>query len=106
MIFTASASYAPTEAGIGLDQTNPRYAATPPYGAANYCVNASIQFYGATLGALGNNVRLSANTFDPQLNAPHTACASCLRTFLGDYFGLDIAGTTAFVTFVSTYDAG
>ena len=62
--------------------------------------------YGATLGAIGHNVRLSANTFDPQLNAPHTGCAACLQTFLGDYFGLDTAGSTAFVTFVSTYDVG
>jgi hypothetical protein len=93
-------------AGIGLDQTNPRYAATPPYGATNYCVNASVQFYGADLVPKGHNVRLSPHTFDPQLNAPHTGCATCLTTFLGDYFGFDTAGTTAFFTFVSTYDEG
>ena len=90
-------------AGILLDQTNPRYAATPPYGAANYCVNSSVQFYGPRLEPKGHNVRLSADTWDPQLNAPHTGCPTCLTTFIGDYFGFDIAGTTAYLTFVSTY---
>jgi hypothetical protein len=93
-------------AGIALDRTNPSYPATPPYGATNYCVNSSVQFYGADLTPNGHNVRLSAHTFDPQLNAPHTGCATCLTTFLGDYFGFDIAGSTAFFTFVSTYDDG
>jgi hypothetical protein len=95
-----------TAAGIGLDQTNPNYAATPPYGAANYCVNASVQFYAADLTPKGHNIRLSAHTFDPQLNAPHTSCPACIGTFLGDYFGFDTAGTTAFFTFASTYDGG
>jgi hypothetical protein len=93
-------------AGIGLDQTNPNYAATPPYGAANYCVNASVQFYAADLRPNGHNIRLSAHTFDPQLNSPHTSCPACLTTFLGDYFGFDTAGTTAFFTFASTYNGG
>jgi hypothetical protein len=95
-----------TAAGIGLDQTNPNYAATPPYGAANYCMNASVQFYAADLTPKGHNIRLSAHTFDPQLNAPHTGCPACLQTFFGDYFGFDIAGTTAFFTFASTYNDG
>ena len=93
-------------AGIALDQTNPNYAATPPYGAQNYCVNASVQFYTADLAPWGHNIRLSAHTFDPQLNAPHTSCPACTTTFLGDYFGFDIAGTRAFFTFVSTYNDG
>ena len=95
-----------TGAGIALDLTNPSFAATPPYDAANYCVNASVQFYASDLTPKGHNIRLSTHTFDPQLNAPHTSCASCLTTFLGDYFGFDTAGTTAFFTFVSTYDDG
>ena len=95
-----------TAAGIGLDQTNPNYAATPPYGAANYCMNASVQFYAADLTPKGHNIRLSAHTFDPQLNAPHTGCPACLQTFFGDYFGFDTAGTIAFFTFASTYDDG
>ena len=93
-------------AGIALDQVNPRYAATPPYGATNYCVNTSVQFYGADLTPKGHNVRLSPHTFDPQLNAPHSGCPTCLTTFIGDYFGFDTVGSTAYFTFVSTYDDG
>jgi hypothetical protein len=95
-------------AGLALDQTNPHYTgALPPYGATNYCVNASIQFYTPVLAPIGQNIRISQHTFDPQLSAPHTDCASCETTFLGDYFGNDIgAGARGFVdytTFVSTY---
>lgn len=93
-------------AGIALDQTNPRYAATPPYGAANYCVNTSVQFYTPTLAPKGHNIRLSAHSWDPQLNAPHTACATCLTTFIGDYFGIISAGGALYTTSVSTYDDG
>jgi hypothetical protein len=102
----AAGSTEATPAGIALDQVNPSYAATPPYGAANYCVNASVQFYAPDLTPKGHNIRLSAHTFDPQLNAPHTGCATCVTTFIGDYFGFDTAGTTAFFTFVSTYNDG
>jgi hypothetical protein len=95
-------------AGLALDQDNPNYpGALPPYGAANYCVNASIQFYTRALTPIGHNIRISQHTFDPQLNAPHTSCASCEITFLGDYFGNDIGpgphGLVDYTTFVSTY---
>jgi hypothetical protein len=99
-------------AGIALDQVNPNYTGSlPPYGAANYCVNASIQFYNPQLSPIGHNIRISQNTFDPQLNAPHTSCASCEATFIGDYFG-NTTGVTAaggvvdYSTFVSTYNDG
>jgi hypothetical protein len=76
-------------AGLALDQANPHFSGTlPPYGARNYCVNASIQFYDPTLHPIGNNIRLTANTWDPQLNAPHPGSAFNNRyTFIGDYFG-------------------
>lgn len=93
-------------AGIALDQVNPRYNATPPYGATNYCVDTSVQFYSATLAPRGNNIRLSAHSWDPQLNAPHTACPTCLTTFIGDYFGIISANGTLYTTSVSTYDDG
>ena len=93
-------------AGIALDQVNPNFANTPPYGAANYCVNTSVQFYSATLAPRGHNVRLSAHSWDPQLNAPHTACATCVGTFIGDYFGIISSNGTLFTTSVSTYDDG
>ena len=99
-------------AGIALDQVNPNYTGSlPPYGAANYCVNASIQFYNRQLSPIGHNIRISQNTFDPQLNAPHTSCASCETTFIGDYFG-NTTGVTAaggvvdYSTFASTYNDG
>jgi hypothetical protein len=91
-------------AGLALDQINPRYSGSlPPYGATNYCVNASIQLYGATLQPKGQNVRLSQHSFDPQLSSPHTSCPGCVGTFIGDYFGNTFSGTTSVTTFVSTY---
>jgi hypothetical protein len=104
----AAGTTAAAVTGLALDQTNPHYTGTlPPYGATNYCVNASIQFYTPALAPIGNNIRISQHTFDPQLNAPHTGCASCETTFLGDYFGNDVGsgthGLVDYTTFVSTY---
>jgi hypothetical protein len=94
-------------AGLALDTANPNYSGSlPPYGATNYCVNASIQFYTSTLVPKGKNIRLTAHTWDPQLSAPHTSCAACITTFIGDYFGNDSGGGKAYTTSVSTYDDG
>ena len=96
-----------TGAGIALDQVNPAYSdSLPPYGATNYCVNASIQYYTPTLQPKGHNIRISQHTWDPQLNAAHTACPTCLTTFIGDYFGITSAGGKSYTTSVSTYDDG
>ncbi len=94
-------------AGLALDQVNPSYSGSlPPYGAANYCINASIQFYRANLQRAGRNIRLSQHGFDPQLSSPHTSCADCVGTFIGDYFGSIVSGSTSVSTFVSTYSPG
>src|SRR6266550_2330687 len=97
-------------AGIALDTINPHYSgALPPYGASNYCINTSVQFYTAALTPLGSNIRLSAHTWDPQLNAPWRFGSSLFTgkdTFIGDYFGNDFAGSTSLTTSVSTYDDG
>jgi hypothetical protein len=94
-------------AGLALDQVNPNYSGSlPPYGATNYCVNASIQFYTATLQPIGHNIRLTQYTWDPQLNAPHTSSPGGKRTFIGDYFGNVSSGPNEISTFVSTYDGG
>ena len=94
-------------AGLALDRVNPNYAGSlPPYGASNYCVNASVQFYDVTLTPLGHNIRLTQHTWDPQLNAPHTSCATCITTFIGDYFGNITSGSTNISSFVSTYNDG
>src|SRR5947209_220997 len=94
-------------AGLALDQVNPNYSGSlPPYGSANYCINASVQFYNATLTPYGNNIRLTQHTWDPQLNSPHTSSASTLTTFIGDYFGNTTSGSTNISSFVSTYNDG
>jgi hypothetical protein len=64
-----------------------------------------VQFYGPTLAPIGHNIRLSTDTWDPQLSAPHPGCISCSSTVLGDYFGVDTDGANLFTTSVSTYDA-
>lgn len=98
-------------AGLALDTSNPNYSGTlPPYGATNYCVNTSIQFYQRTLAPIGHNIRISQFGFDPQLNSPHAEAISTSTTFLGDYFGNTVASTAAgpvdITTSVSTYDDG
>jgi hypothetical protein len=98
-------------AGLALDNVNPNYGGAqgklPPYGFTDYCVNSSVQFYKPDLTPIGQNIRLTAHTWDPQLNSPDRAC-SCVPTdtFLGDYFGNDFAGATDYSSFVSTFDDG
>ncbi len=96
-------------AGIALDTAaqNPSYTGpVPPYGASNYCVNTSIQFYKPDLTPIGNNIRLTQHTWDGQLNAPHPGRPGGEETFIGDYFGNITAGSTDFSTFTSTYNDG
>jgi hypothetical protein len=110
----ASGTTEATNAGIALDQTNrnPDYTGpTPPYGAANYCVNASIQFYTPRLGLIAgheHNIRLTQHTWDPQLNALHPGRPGGEETFIGDYFGniVDDATATDYSSFVSTFNDG
>jgi hypothetical protein len=92
-------------------QYDPGTSASPgtPYGRANYCVNTAIQFYKPDLRqsnpAIGHNVRLSAHTWDPQLNAPHPSCICSSGTFIGDYFGVISSSTgKTYTTSVSTFD--
>jgi hypothetical protein len=96
-------------AGLYLDTVNPNYTGRPlpPYGASDYCINSSVQFYDPNLKPLGHNIRLTQHTWDPQLNSPDRQCfCNPLDTFLGDYFGNDIAGSIDYSSFVSTYDDG
>jgi hypothetical protein len=87
----------PTQAGLAWDPGQ-------PFGAANYCVNTAVQFYSSDLQPLGHNLRVSAHTWDPQLNAPHSSCICSRTTFIGDYFGVDSNGSDLYTTSVSTYD--
>jgi hypothetical protein len=101
----AAGSSEATAAGIALD---PGTAASPgaPYGRANYCINTAIQFYNATLQAIGHNIRISQHTWDPQLNAPHPRCICDSETFIGDYFGNTSSASSEYTTSVSTFDDG
>ena len=76
-----------------------------PYGRANYCINAAIQFYTARLKPLGHNVRLSAHTWDPQLSSPRPECICSPDSFIGDYFGVDSRGGFTYTSSVETYNA-
>jgi hypothetical protein len=88
-----------TASGVQLDPL-------APSGAHNFCVNTAIQFYTPALTPIGRNIRLSKNTWDPQLNAPKRFCICGSSTFLGDYFGLDFGGGYTYTTSISTYDDG
>lgn len=97
------------QAGLVLDQVNPVDANTPPYGATNYCINGAIQFYRPDLAPLGNNIRLTQNSWDPQLNSPHWIAfnvSGAGDTFIGDYFGNTFSGSTSISSLVSTVDDG
>jgi hypothetical protein len=94
-------------AGLALDQFNPNFAGTPPYGATNYCINTSIQFYSPQLSPKGHNIRLSLHSWDPQLNSPFRFCVCQANAgFIGDYFGNTTGGGFDYTTSVSTYDDG
>jgi len=96
-----------TNAGLALDTVNANFSGTlPPYGASDYCVNASIQFYKPDLTPIGHNIRISAHTWDPQLNAAHYSSAARDKTFIGDYFGNTTGGSIDYTTSVSTYNDG
>ncbi|MFN2581991.1 MAG: hypothetical protein ABR498_04525 [Candidatus Dormibacteria bacterium] len=101
----ASSSPDAATAGVALDTSNPNWSGSlPPYGAANYCINAAVQLYGSQLAPIGHNTRLSPHTWDPQLSSPHAYAISDPTTFIGDYFGNvpDPALRTEVATFVST----
>ena len=93
-------------AGLALDTANPKSPNVIPYGAANYCVNVSVQLYGPTLSPIGHNIRLTQHTWDPQLNSLHPGRAAGELGFIGDYFGNVFGGSTDYATFVSTFNDG
>jgi hypothetical protein len=86
-------------AGLGLDPNNPA-------GRTNYCINASIQLYDANLNPIGNNIRISQHTWDPQLNSMKPAGIGRAEGFIGDYYGNITTGTVDYTTSVSTFDDG
>jgi hypothetical protein len=97
----------PEAAGSGVIH-DPGTAASPgtPWGRANYCINTAIQFYEPDLTPIGHNIRLSAHTWDPQLSSYKPSGISSPTGFIGDYFGIDSADGSTFVTSTSTYNHG
>ncbi len=82
-------------------------------GATNFCINTTVQFYndtGTGLTPLGENIRVSKATWDPQdpgsAGLPHPTGPNSSTTFIGDYFGLALSNTAAYVSSVSTYNFG
>ena len=95
------------DAGLALDRSSPVYSGLPPYGASNYCITSSVQFYYPDLRPKGHNIRITQHSWDPQLNSPDRQCpCNPSDTFLGDYFGNELAGSFDYASFVSTYDDG
>jgi hypothetical protein len=95
----------PGRGSAEADQAGLSFDPRAPYGRLNYCINTAVQFYGAGLRPLGHNVRVSAQTWDPQLSAPHPACICSGGTFIGDYFGVDSRGGFTYTAAVTTANA-
>ncbi len=72
-------------------------------GAANFCINTSVQYYDAALHPVGRNVRASRATWDPQQQPVTTRGGD---GFIGDYFGLALSATRTYVLNLSTADLG
>lgn len=73
------------------------------FGATNFCLNTSVQFYDSNLNPIGNNIRASAFTWDPQ---QQPVVDDYGGGFIGDYFGLAIGPAQTYVLNVSTADLG
>ncbi len=76
-----------------------------PFGRVNYCVNTAIQFYRPNLRPIGQNVRLSEHSWDPQLSSPRPECMCSSGSFIGDYFGVDSRGGFTYTASVETFNA-
>ena len=73
------------------------------FGATNFCVNTSVQFYDSNLMPIRHNVRASARTWDPEQQRVFTRSG---QGFIGDYFGLAMSDLKTFVLNVSTANLG
>ena len=86
-------------------------------GRTNFCIDTSLQAFhdgGATVERVGNNVRISEFTWDPEQpdqtidGIDQMACAGhsdpCTRNaFIGDYFGLTMSAGNVYALMVSTH---
>jgi hypothetical protein len=85
-------------------------------GAVNFCIDTSMQAYrdsGSGPVRAASNVRIEEFQWDPEQPLQHVdgigqiACPAhtdpCPTTFIGDYFGLAMSGTTVYGLMVSTH---
>jgi len=84
-------------------------------GRTNFCIDVSLQAYkdaGAGAAPVGQNVRITSASWDPQQPGQHVGgipqlpCtdANCsVSSFIGDYFGLAISAGNVYALFVSTH---
>ena len=86
---------------------------TADMGKTNFCINTTVQFYsdGAQgLLPIDQNIRVSTATWDPQNpgtntnQLPRPFGPTSGLTFIGDYFGLALTNTKAYVLSVSNAD--
>jgi hypothetical protein len=86
-------------------------------GRTNFCIDTSVQAYkdnGTTVSPVGNNVRISEFTWDPEQpdqtigGVEQMACAAhadpcTINAFIGDYFGLAMSAGNIYALMVSTH---
>jgi hypothetical protein len=115
---TVSASPSGTVAVAFYDRRLPCPSGDPAilkadWGRTNFCIDTSVQFYsdGAQgLQRIGDNIRVSTATWDPQnpgkttSQLPRPFGPTSGLTFIGDYFGLALTNTNAYVLSVSNAD--
>jgi hypothetical protein len=95
---------------------NDKSVAPENQGAANTCIDTSLQAYkdnGKTVSKVGTNVRITNSAWDPSEPRQHVdgigqiACYRhrdpCDGVFIGDYFGLAISSSNVYALFVSTH---
>jgi len=74
-------------------------------GKTNTCIDVTIQFFKEDGTPLGSNRRVTAESWDPNVNPPKPGGLSGSLTFIGDYFGGAMtsgSGEEAHLLFVST----
>jgi hypothetical protein len=96
--------------GVGSKIRTNYTGSLPLYGAASYCVNASIQFYTPQLTSDRAQHPDQPEHVRPTAQLPAYRQRQRRGTFIGDYFGNTTGpvgtGTLDYSTFASTYDDG
>ena len=74
---------------------------------ANLCLDTSIQFFSdhGALKVIGTNIRVTNSSWDPE-NSGSLAPTQIPLHFIGDYFGLTVTNSTAYVFYLANYNLG